>query len=269
MSLKFCSFSSDSSGNCYVVTDDKTSILIDAGISGKKTEEGLNAVGLVPESIKGILLTHEHGDHIKCVDVLAKKFKDAYFYCSEGTGKALEKGLCKKRVSVNPGERLNIDSLQVETFNLSHDAVQPMGYAVSNESGKIVIVTDTGYITEEIMEQIKEADILILEANHETNILKMGNYPYPLKLRILGEKGHLSNEDAAECIVKFLKGRKSKRNQDKIPQIILAHLSKHNNTPAQAFLTVRSLLEEEGYLMDEDYTLAVAVKDTITPVFSV
>ena len=103
-----------------------------------------------------------------------------------------------------------------------------------------------------IEKQIDEADILILEANHEVNILKMGDYPYELKLRILGERGHLSNETAGKCLCEFLK---NKKEQEKIPQIILAHLSKHNNTPAQAFLTVRNKLEEAGYRESRDYIL--------------
>lgn len=270
MSIKFCSLSSDSSGNCYAVLSDTETILIDAGISGKKAVEKLAEIGKSPCDIQGILITHEHSDHAGCAKIYEKKFEKAKFYSSKGTLDTIrDKVDVSKHKPIAKGEKESIGDLTIETFPVSHDACEPIGYVISNDSGKIVIVTDTGCITDDMRNNIEKADILVLEANHETNILKMGNYPYDIKCRILGEMGHLSNETAGECACNFVKKKKEKGDNSKLPQIILAHLSKNNNTPAQAFLTVKNLLEERGFREGKDYILSVAVKDKISPIFEV
>ena len=143
---------------------------------------------------------------------------------------------------------------------MSHDTAEPVAYTFERNGKKIAVVTDTGYISEEIFENIKDADILVLEANHERNILLMGPYPYTVKHRILGDKGHLSNEAAGQCLVQildYLQGSKA-------PLVLLAHLSQENNTPQQALITIRNILEEAGYYVDKDVKMEVVARDSVS-----
>ncbi len=161
-----------------------------------------------------------------------------------------------------------IGDITVGCAALSHDAAEPLTYTFTKDDRKIAIVTDTGYIPEELYEAVSDADLLVLEANHEENILLYGRYPYPLKLRILSDVGHLSNETAGRTLCRILTERKETQCDTSSPrpmlQVYLAHVSRENNTPAQAFLTVRNLLEEAGFFVDGDLSLEVLPPDGIT-----
>jgi phosphoribosyl 1,2-cyclic phosphodiesterase len=263
MNLGFCPLASSSAGNCYLIKSESTNILVDIGISGAKIFEKLKELEICPSKIDGILITHEHGDHVRVVKPLVKKADNARFFASAGTIVGMKdkaKDIPEdKLISVSKGEKFYIGDIEINVFGLSHDSMEPVAYYFQKGDKKIAIVTDTGTITEEIEEAIKDADILVMESNHEVNILLYGNYPYHIKHRILSDKGHLSNEAAGKCISKFLKNRKKQR----APYVFLAHLSKENNTPEQAFITVKNMIEEEEFYVDKHLRLQVlAQKET-------
>lgn len=272
MSLRFCSFASGSSGNCYLVKSENTALLVDVGITGKRVFAGLAEKGLEPGDLSGILITHEHIDHVRSLRMVSRKAVNAKVFATGGTLDAVSDMIAPGRGSaVRAGESWDIGDIRVTPFDLSHDAAEPAGYTLQCQGRRLTIVTDTGCISPEIEAHIAAADLLVLEANHEVNILKMGAYPYSLKRRILGEKGHLSNEAAGEILCRML--RSSARHQRvsagehqnvlpcDVPKVVLAHLSKENNTPGQAYLTIRNILFEEDLYIDKDLTLTVAARD--------
>jgi phosphoribosyl 1,2-cyclic phosphodiesterase len=262
MGFTFCSFASGSSGNCYLVESDNTRLLIDVGITGKRILAGLEEKGVDIEDIDGILLTHEHIDHVRSIRMIGKKASRAEIFGSGGTFSCIEDKLPPNRAHTLEGEvPFDIGDIRVVPFDLSHDAIEPMGYSFEHDGRRLTIVTDTGYVTDDIFEQIKIADTLVLEANHEVNILRMGSYPYPLQQRILGDEGHLSNETAGHTICHML----DELDGEKTPKVVLAHLSNENNTPQQAFLTVRNILFEDDYYVDKDLKLSVVGRDSVSP----
>ncbi len=257
MTLGFCSFASSSAGNCYLIKSQETNVLIDVGISGSQIIQSLRNQEIEPNQVAGVYLTHEHTDHIKSVLAFHKRAPQAQFIASAGTFSALKEsvlaGIEPCMVYANKSSDISLGDLGVKCFDLSHDAIEPIAYSVEKEGKKVVIVTDTGCITEEIFEAISGADILVLEANYEENILLYGRYPYSIKRRILSEKGHLSNEMAGQCLCRFLK----ELDRKKVPKVFLGHLSKENNTPTQAFLTVRNILEENDFYVGKDIQLEI------------
>lgn len=261
MALKFCSFASGSSGNCYLVKTENTNLLIDTGIAGKRVLAGLEKNGLSPDEINGLFLTHEHTDHVKSVRMISKKADSAGVFATEGTLAAVKDKLPQERtVRVQAGRSVRIGDITVEPFSVSHDAAEPVGYSFQSGGRKISIVTDTGIISEEILENMQNADALLLEANHEVNILKIGPYSYSLKRRILSDKGHLSNDASAETLIRLLEYREKHPGTDKL-KVILGHLSKINNTPEQAMISIKNILFESGYYVGENLSLSVADRD--------
>lgn len=265
MAFSFCSFASGSSGNCYMVESDDTILLVDVGITGKRILAGLEGNGIDVEEIDGILLTHEHIDHVRSIRMIGRLASQADIFGSEGTFSCIEDKLPSDRTHMLEGNSFNIGDITVEPFDLSHDAAEPIGYSFVNKGRRLTIVTDTGYVTDEIFDYIKDSDMLVLEANHEVNILRMGSYPYPLQQRILGDEGHLSNETAGRTICRMLDQRDTK----KAPKVVLAHLSNENNTPEQAYLTVQNILFEDDYYVDKDLKLSVVRRDEPSPLIEV
>jgi len=267
MSLAFCSFSSGSSGNCYMVKTDSTAVLIDAGISAKRILTELERTDTPHENVKALFLTHEHHDHVTGARVLLKKIKDACVYGSSGTlfetrrrdaYKELSFGneiAEKRQITIAPDEIVNVGDITVRAFRTLHDAEEPYGYSISDENKRIALVTDTGAMTEEMLENIADADVLVLEANHDTEILRQGSYPAYLKKRILGDHGHLSNRQAAEVLLTLF------RYFDKKRIVLLAHLSAENNTPAIAERTVLTALAREGRYTGSDLYMGVLLRD--------
>lgn len=267
MALKFCSFASSSSGNCYLVESSNTRLLIDMGIAGKRVIEGLESRNLTPEDVNGILITHEHIDHVKSVRMISKKAVNAKVYTSRGTASQILDKVDEEKIKyVEPDSPFTIGDIMVNPFRLSHDAAEPLGFSVIHNHKKISVITDTGYVTDDMFYETYDSDLLVLEANHEINILKMGSYPYSLKQRILGNSGHLSNEAAGNYICRMLGERKATAP---VPKIVLAHLSSENNTPSQAYLTIRNILFEEDYLIGRDLEMDVIKKDQISSVMEV
>ena len=266
MGLEFCSFASGSSGNCYFVRNDDTALLVDTGIAGKHIKAGLKKCGAELSDVDWILLTHEHTDHVKSIRMMGRQAGNATVYGTKGTLERVRDRLPQDRTKVIcRRERFEIGNIRVASFALSHDAADPVGYSFESGGRKVAIVTDTGCVTKEIFEEVEDSDALILEANHEVNILRAGPYPYYLKRRILGEHGHLSNEAAGDLLCRILERADGYRK----PEIVLGHLSKENNTPAQAFLTVRNVLFEEDYFVNKNLGLTVAERDVPTPMIRV
>lgn len=260
MGLLFCSFASGSSGNSYLVKSDSTALLIDVGISCKSIEQSLNSFDLKLEDISAILITHEHSDHVKSLRTLNKKAENIPIYATPGTFNFIIERIIPSLESddinavIPDTGSFMIGDIKVTPFPTSHDAKEPVGYTFTDGEGTVAILTDTGYVTDKAFDAIQEADILILEANHEKNMLLVGKYPYYLKQRIMGKYGHLSNEDAANCLIKILK----KRKNHVPPRVILAHLSSENNTPDIAEITIKNMLYEKDLLEGRDYYLSIA-----------
>jgi phosphoribosyl 1,2-cyclic phosphodiesterase len=249
--LIFSSLYSGSSGNSIFLTSNNAKILIDAGMSGKSIENGLKEIGEKAEEVDAIFVTHEHTDHTKGVGVLSRKY-DIPVYASEGTWKGMLKqvGKIKEnniRVINSP---INIKDMDIVSFKISHDALEPTGYSVICEGKKACIATDLGYLSEEVKENIIDADLLLLESNHDVEMLKFGPYPYVLKKRILSDLGHLSNEACGKAIMEIM--------TEKQKTIVLGHLSNTNNYPELAYLTVANILKENKINIGKDIILAMA-----------
>lgn len=253
----FCSLYSGSSGNSILVGSEESRVLIDAGLSGKKILEALDLIQENPKLIKGIFITHEHTDHIKGAGIISRKF-DIPIYANELTWEAMEKSLGKinpKNIKIMEKRSLvNIDDLEIQAFNTPHDSISSMGYTVKAEGKSASIVTDIGTFTEEIRQNIVDSEIILIEANHDVEMLKFGPYPYDLKRRVLSERGHLCNEDCGNAIVQIMEDNKFKN-------IILGHLSNTNNVPELAHKAVSNILEEEGLVLDKDLKLTVAQRN--------
>lgn len=257
MSLGFKAFASSSSGNCYLIRSETTSLIVDVGISAAKIIKHLEKEHLTADDVKGIFVTHEHVDHVKSLSALYKKMPHASVVTSEGTVQSLEpkvQSLIENSlITAGGGDKLAVGDIEVNVFGISHDSAEPVAFFFTNGGCKIAIVTDTGCVTEEIFEAVWDADILVLESNHEENILLYGRYPYAVKRRILSDYGHLSNDAAGKCLCRILE----KLNGTKMPQVFLAHLSRENNTPEQAYLTVKNVLEENDYYIGKDLLVEV------------
>jgi phosphoribosyl 1,2-cyclic phosphodiesterase len=259
MSVRFCSFSSGSSGNSYLFASDGTVILIDAGIAGKKINAGLEALGLSYPDVSAVLLTHEHSDHVKCVRTVVKKAENALVYGSPGTLRAVGDYIPPGRemAFICENGRFRIGDVTVDPFRLSHDASEPTGFTLTAQGKSAAFLMDTGFVSDDEFAKVVDADLLVLEANHERNLLLAGPYPYSLKRRIIGDHGHLSNDDAAECLIKVIRERKNPAP----PRVALAHLSAHNNSPDIAYLSIRNRLYDEDLIENRDYTITVLRRD--------
>lgn len=262
MNLAICSLASGSSGNCYLIKSNKAAILADAGISGRQISLRLGALGLGMDCINAVVVSHEHSDHTKGISVLSKA-EGVKIFLSEGTrGQIAELQGRNNVITFLPGESLEIEDIRVDTFHLSHDAAEPTGYSFTSGGKKISIVTDTGIVTDEIYNAVKDSDILVLESNHDVNMLKIGPYPWFLKQRILSDHGHLSNDAAAELLMRIAAEEKGAIKQR---QILLAHLSKENNFPEMALATVNNILEAEGLVPGKEFLVSTLSREEAGP----
>lgn len=237
MPVKFCPIASGSSGNSVFVGTEYTNILVDAGLTGKKIEERLSELNICAKNIDALFITHEHSDHIKGAGVLSRRF-DIPVYATLGTWEAMSESIGdifpKNKKYVYNGENCIINDVCIKPFEIPHDAAEPVGYSLFAEKYKFTIATDLGHITDTIKENIIDSDILLLEANHDLDMLINGSYPWPLKKRIMGDKGHISNDTAGALISEIMTGR--------LKHIFLGHLSDENNIPHLAYETVEKIL---------------------------
>ncbi len=265
--MRLCSIASGSSGNCVYVGSEATHLLMDVGISGKRTEEGLNQLGLSMREIDGIFITHEHADHINGLGVLARKY-EIPIYATEGTIAAIKQTSSVGEIDdalfqvVLPDEKCIVKDLAVYPMRTSHDAADPVAYRISHGKKKIGIITDLGCYNEYTVESLRGMDVLYLEANHDIHMLQVGPYPYYLKKRILGERGHLSNEAAGKLLSRLL--------HDGMQTIVLGHLSKENNLPELAYESVRvEVTMSDTKYGGNDFPIYVAKRDEVSDVITV
>ena len=238
--MQMYSIASGSSGNCIYVGTEKTHLLVDAGISGKRIENGLKNLSVDPKSLSGVLVTHEHRDHIQGLGVLSRRYH-LPIYATEETIREIVSCSAAGKIDdslfheICPDEGFCIRDMEIMPVHISHDAANPVCYTFRHGDKKMGIATDLGTYNEYLVKHLQECDVLLLESNHDRHMLETGIYPYQLKRRILGNKGHLSNDLAAGLLSK-LAGRRLKH-------VLLGHLSKENNLPELAFMTVKYELE--------------------------
>ncbi len=265
--MRLCSIASGSSGNCIYVGSDTTHLLVDIGISGKRAEQGLNSLGVAAGEIDGILVTHEHADHISGLGVLSRRY-GIPIYATAGTVDEMKR--CRSIGNVDEDlfhiiradEKFIIKDLIIDPMRISHDAAEPVAYRVRYGDKKVAIATDMGLYNDYIVESLKGMDAILLEANHDVNMLQVGPYPYYLKQRILGDRGHLSNENCGRLLSRIL--------HDDLKGILLGHLSQENNLPELAYETVRVeiTLGDNPYKAD-DFLMQVANRSEVTPVIEI
>jgi phosphoribosyl 1,2-cyclic phosphodiesterase len=263
--MKFCSLSSGSSGNSQFIASRETRLLLDAGVTGKYIKEAMESIGEKPEDLNGILVTHEHSDHIKGVGVLMRRY-DLPLYVHEDTWLEMKSQMGKINIEnvhfIDGINKFEIKDLSIKPFSIDHDAAHPLGFLFENEGVAVSVATDLGHMTDETIKILENSDLLLLEANHDVEMLKVGRYPWFLKQRIMGDSGHLSNEDAGIALVKmFERGAPG--------CVLLGHLSQENNFPELAMETVRGILEENGLRDGRDLDLDMTYRNTVGRLYNI
>jgi phosphoribosyl 1,2-cyclic phosphodiesterase len=239
MGLRFTILSSGSTGNATVVTNGDCTLLVDAGLSAKRLEQLMRERNVNGSDIEAIFVTHEHSDHIKGLGVLSRKY-NLPIYANRKTWEELDRLIgdvdVERRRIFETGERLRFGTMTVESYGISHDAAEPVGYCFYDGGEKLGLATDLGYMSAKVKEKLMDSDVLVLETNHDVEMLRMGRYPWSVKRRILGDTGHLSNESAGEALCDILDG--------KTRRVYLAHLSRDHNLMDLARLTVNNMIRE-------------------------
>ena len=265
--MRLCSIASGSSGNCIYVGSDNTHLLVDTGISKKRIDAGLKELEIKGEELDGILITHEHSDHIQGLGVFSRKY-GVPVYATPGTiegikgysslGK-LPEGILHP---IHIDESFTLGDITVDPFRISHDANEPSGYRMNCGDKSVAVATDLGIYDEYTVSRLKNLDAVLLEANHDIHMLEVGSYPYPLKRRVMGDKRHLSNELSGRLLCDIL--------HDNLKHIVLGHLSKENNYARLAYETVKLevTLGDTGF-KGEDLHMFVAGRDTVSEIVTV
>lgn len=264
MGIRLCSLSSGSSGNCVFVGNDISGLLVDCGISGKNTLGSIKSLGICQSIIKAVLVTHEHSDHIRSVGVLSRKL-GIPIYANINTWDSIA-GLIGPVKSENIryfeiGEELEIGGIGIKPFSIPHDAVDPVGFCFYEGNKKVSIATDLGCFNDTVKENISGSYMVMLESNHDLEMLKAGRYPYFLKRRIMSENGHLSNEAAGNAVYELL--------QTGVREVLLGHLSQENNFPELAYETVKGILAQNKVKVDEDIKLNLAPRSSVSRFFHI
>lgn len=256
--LNFYSLYSGSSGNSLLVRTEYSNVLIDAGVSCKRIENALLSLDIVPSSLDGILITHEHSDHVQGLGTFSKKF-DVPVFVNKKTLDAMPKQ--KEKISEDNinlftiEEKFEINDLQIKPFSIPHDAANPCGFSFFKDDKKMCVATDIGHMTNGILKNLENSQFVLLESNYDPNVLMYSNYPYSLKSRIAGPTGHLSNEVAGKTISYLLKSG--------LKQVMLGHLSKESNFPELAYKTVVEELISSNY-NENSLLLSVASRDIMS-----
>lgn len=265
--MRLCSIASGSSGNCVYVGSDTTHLLLDVGISAKRTEAGLKELGLKMSDIDGIFITHEHADHISGLGVIARKY-GVPIYGTRGTIEAVKQTHSLGEIDddlfqyIRSDEKCTIKDVALYPIRTSHDAAEPVAYRISHDKQKVAVITDLGCYNDYTVECLRNLDVLYLEANHDIHMLQVGSYPYYLKQRILGEKGHLSNEAAGKLLSRLL--------HDGMRAIVLGHLSKENNLPELAYESVRvEVTMSDTPYNGNDFPLYVARRSEVSQMIEI
>lgn len=237
--MKVCILNSGSSANSTLIQSGDTSILLDAGLSGRETARRLKTISVLPDQLDGLVVSHGHRDHINGIGILARRH-NIPVYLNKKTSKEIVDSVGKipEERYVDTGSSFKIGDIRIETFPVSHDSLDPMGFILSNGGVSIAYLTDLGRVTKTIINRIRNRNLIVLESNHDLEMLINGPYPEMLKRRILGPEGHLSNIASANALVDAIGPRTDR--------VVLAHLSENNNHPELVFSTVREIFEEEG-----------------------
>ncbi len=251
---RFCPLFSGSSGNCLYIGTPDSGILIDAGVSARRIEHALCERGIDPKRIQAIFVTHEHTDHTAGLRVLQKRY-GMPIYASNGTIEGLyESGAFCETATCLPIEQAQLDDFYVTAFRTSHDCRESNGFCVEVRDGRrIGIATDLGVMTDTVRDGLHGCDLVHIESNHDVRMLETGSYPYPLKRRILSERGHLSNENCARELPDLLRTGTTR--------IVLGHLSRENNLPTLAHATAISQLVQAGFSENRDFVLQTAAPE--------
>ena len=254
--LSVCLLASGSRGNAVYVSNGSSSVLIDAGLSGIELQRRMAERHIAPERLDAIIVTHEHTDHIAGVGVLSRRF-NLPVYITPGTlaASGAKLGKLDRIVHFNCGGAFKVNALTMHPFSISHDAKDPSGLTIRHNGTKVGIATDLGIATSLVKTHLSGCHLVVLEANHDPQMLINGNYPWPLKQRIRGRTGHLSNDDSRNLVADI--------RHDDLSHIVLAHLSEENNTPEKAMATV-------GQALNNTRTrLTLAVQEKSTPIIRV
>jgi phosphoribosyl 1,2-cyclic phosphodiesterase len=252
MDLTFCSLSSGSSGNCYYIGNEIHGILIDAGISATSIRKFLKSINISIQSVMGVLVTHNHSDHIRGLEVLTRKNNIPVFTTNNVWKSILGPHCeitrdCVREIPLR--QSFHLAGFDIEAFPVCHDAPETIGFHICHEGKKITIATDLGHICETSAPYIREANLLVIESNYDEEMLINGGYPYYLKKRIQSDHGHLGNLQTSGFLAETL--------SDKLSHICLAHLSKNNNTPDKALATLNRTLSEKGIILKENQRIMV------------
>ena len=265
--MRLCSIASGSSGNCIYVGSDNTHLLVDTGISKKKIDAGLKELDIKGEELDGILITHEHSDHIQGLGVFSRRY-EVPIYATPGTIEGIENYAPLGRMPegllhpIHTDESFILGDITIDPFRISHDAKEPSGYRMNCCGKSVAVATDLGIYDEYTVSKLKSLDAVLLEANHDIHMLEVGSYPYYLKRRVMGDKGHLSNELSGRLLCDIL--------HDNLKHILLGHLSKENNYAKLAYETVKlEVTLSDNIYKGEDLDMAVARRDMISEIITV
>ncbi len=260
--MELCSIASGSNGNCIFAASGDSRLLLDVGISGVRVEAGLHEIGYDTSEMDGILITHEHADHIKGLGVLSRRY-GLPIYATKGTQDAITASDLVGEIdtslfrTIQPDVPFRVGALSITPFSISHDAADPVAYILRSGSKSMAVVTDLGFYDDSLVERLAGLDVLLIEANHDVNMLMVGRYPYPLKQRIMSDRGHLSNEMAGRLVGEVL--------HDRTQHILLGHLSQENNYPELALESVRSeITMGENPYRGSDFPIDVAPRGAVS-----
>ena len=254
--MKFCNLASGSKGNCTIVSSDSVTLMIDDGLNIRDLMQRARAANIDLSAIDAILVTHEHSDHIKGIAPLVKKYSIP-IYCHKESAYGLDTYATPYLVDCDMDLPFEIGNIHISPFRLPHDSAYNLGYRLSDGKNTVSIATDLGCMNESIMRNLAESDLIMLESNHDIDMLRQGAYPFMLKQRILGKNGHLCNDDCAESIATLAKyGTK---------HFVLAHLSQDNNTPELAFECTAKALENARLIEGKDVFVETAMQYKSTP----
>lgn len=264
--MRFCSIASGSGGNCVYVGSENTHLLVDVGISGKKVDAGLKELELEVKDIQGFLITHEHIDHVRGLGVLARRY-EIPIYATEGSFERIKQMSILGNINeslfhvIQADKSFQIGDVKIRPFRLPHDAAEPVAYRLECDNKTLAIATDMGFYDEYIIQYLKNLDVVLLEANHDTRMLQTGPYPYALKKRIMSKYGHLSNESSGQLLCRIL--------HDNLKKIYLGHLSKENNYPELAYEAVKLEIQmSEIAYQPSDFDIEVASQNMNSGIYT-
>jgi phosphoribosyl 1,2-cyclic phosphodiesterase len=255
MGLGFTLLGSGSSGNATLLSDGETHVLLDIGLSGRETARRLRECGIEPDRVAAIVVSHEHGDHCRGVAPFSKDL-DIPVFVTEATLAAAEMKIDPCRIRrIESGAGFEVCGMAFTPFAVPHDAADPVAFCIEKDGVKLAVVLDLGFLTNLVIERLRGCDAVVIESNHDVNMLKVGPYPWALKQRVMSRRGHLSNDSVAEFLANGFDG--------KARDVVLAHLSKKNNLPDLARLSAQNALQSRCGLFTPQTRLELADADRI------